>query len=497
MGYSNEEHRQSHRLRVRFERHRSLVSAWEVLAASSLSGEKYDVSDAGRGLGEDLLELASRDPAGGDSSAVSEIDSRLDELEAAMRASALRIPVHQLRSMLPRRVRQDRQGLLDLLDLLLGSEVEALEGVEARIAALDYVITLLCIGGSARDAAVMHDPVTLTPRLAALCARSDLDGDPAYSEVEAEFFVAADLYEADAGQKVSQRSLRRRKAELGCAYFVPRVLRAIVTYNSARLRGIDEEVAGSRERASATPAQQTAVGGGSGFEDALAPIGSGSHEVPVGCVGSFDDALDQEVNGVTVHDRNPEAFGVPEPQAQPAFAAPSEASQPSRAVAVTKKRSSDGDDFGRAAEKLAREALEGGLRKAGGDADTLWQTPPAGRVAWGLGVVCAVMLAALALPGMFSNSELAGYSRGELEVLSPHLSSGARNLDGGGPAFVGTMYDNFFTRSAADQTRIAADLVASLRATGVNQIMIYDGESRLRIQALGSQTVRVLSSQEN
>lgn len=457
MSPSNEEHRRDDVLRVRFARHRSLVSAWEVIAASHLPGEKCDALEAARELGEDLLELASRDPAGSDSSAVSELDSRLGELEALMRASALRIPVHQLRSMLPRHAQDDRQGLLDLLDLLLGAEVEALAGVEARIPALDYLITLLCIGDSGRDAVVLYDPVSLTRRLAALCEGSDLDVDRELSEVEAEFFAAADLYEAAAGQSVAKRSLRRRKAALGRAYFIPRVLRAIVTYNAARLRGIGEELVESR--------------------DPRATV------------------LEQELHADVADEPGEEARVLPEPPTPAAFAMPSEDVLRRHAAAEAREVSSQADDFGSTADQLAREALAAGLGNGGRAAKKSWEAPPAGRVAWGLGVLLAVVLAVLAFPGLFSGSDLTGYSRAELDVLSPHLSSGSRNLDGSGPAFVGALYEDFFTRSVADQTRIAEDLVAALRTTGVSQIMIYDGERRLRVQALGRQTVRVLSAE--
>jgi hypothetical protein len=40
--------------------------------------------------------------------------------------------------------------------------------------------------------------------------------------------------------------------------------------------------------------------------------------------------------------------------------------------------------------------------------------------------------------------------------------------------------------------RVATDLVRALRAQGVREIMVFDDERRLRIQALGAQPVRVM-----
>jgi hypothetical protein len=45
--------------------------------------------------------------------------------------------------------------------------------------------------------------------------------------------------------EVGLRKLRRRKMELGSAFFAPGVLRAIVTYNAALLQSIDENVLAS------------------------------------------------------------------------------------------------------------------------------------------------------------------------------------------------------------------------------------------------------------
>jgi hypothetical protein len=209
--------RRDHALRGRFERHRALRSAWGVLAPSGLSAERQDIAETGRALNDELMQLASQDPSSGNAAAIREIDARLDAFECEMRAIAFKVPVAQLRSTLPSRVALDRRGGLDLLDLMLGAEIDGLGGTEGRIAAIDYLITLLCTAGAGTDPPALRDPVTLTPRLYGLCERSDVDYDPRLPEIEAEFFAAADMYEADARGEIALRTLRRRKMELGRA----------------------------------------------------------------------------------------------------------------------------------------------------------------------------------------------------------------------------------------------------------------------------------------
>ena len=89
------------------------------------------------------------------------------------------------------------------------------------------------------------------------------------------------------------------------------------------------------------------------------------------------------------------------------------------------------------------------------------------------------------------NRGLDRFSRSELERLSPHLARGHRNGDGAGPAFVGTLDEDWFMLGEQERYEAAEELVAGLRREGVSQVMIYDGNDRLRIQALG-QNLRVL-----
>ena len=116
----------------------------------------------------------------------------------------------------------------------------------------------------------MQDPVTLTHRLHRLCERSAVDDDPRLPELEAEFYAAADLHEAELRNEVELRTLRRRKMELETSYFAPRVLRAIVTYNAALMRRIDEEVLSSQDWGN-LPSEEAPDQGGSLFERPALP----------------------------------------------------------------------------------------------------------------------------------------------------------------------------------------------------------------------------------
>jgi len=99
---------------------------------------------------------------------------------------------------------------------------------------------------------------------------------------------------------------------------------------------------------------------------------------------------------------------------------------------------------------------------------------------------------AITLGSFFFSGDLDRLSGSELDALSPYLASGARNGEGQGPAFVGEIEDDWLTLSVDAQRQSAADLVGGLRAQGVREIMVYDDDGSLRIQALGEQSVRVL-----
>jgi hypothetical protein len=558
--------RHDHALRARFERHRALRSAWGVLAPSGLSTERQDIAETGRALNDELMKLASQNPSSGNAAEIREIDTRLDAFECEMRAIAVGVPVAQLRSTLPPQVAIDRRGVLDLLDLMLGAEIDGLSGTESRIAAIDYLITLLCTADAGTDAGALRDPVTLTPRLYGLCERSDVDYDPRLPEIEAEFFAAADMYAADARGEIALRALRRRKVELGPIFFAPRVLRAIVTYNAALMQRIDEAVLDSLDwgstprtsnESSATPSlfeapalpklaealRRRAAGDAPKFcaldrvawcldlsyldkseraallsesvglpenvkgtaillgllcrsavvlEDEFSEIGISPLQLSGEWIQELDDALKREINRRIAGDDYREACLLSELKGKLLYTPMAEVHRKNRGRGPTRPVESSHEDVGEEARQIAEEALESEHRMArpGGRGD--WKAWPWARLA-PVGVTACCALLALALAGaLLSNRDLERLGSDDLDRVSPYLSRGARSGEGKGSAFVGTIDEDWSALEGDGQMQVAENLVQALRAQGVREIMVFDGDRRLRIQALGAQPVRVL-----
>ena len=90
----------------------------------------------------------------------------------------------------------------------------------------------------------------------------------------------------------------------------------------------------------------------------------------------------------------------------------------------------------------------------------------------------------------------ARFNRDQLDQVSPYLSRGARSENGQGPAFVGGIRDGWSALQESDRALVAADLVEALRESGVRDVMIYDDDGLLRIQALGERPPRLLPGLE-
>jgi hypothetical protein len=232
-------------LRARVEALRVLGSAWGVIAPSFEDAQS--LADLGRVLGEELTRLQTAAPENVEA-ALTHLDTGLKELEGRIRERVCGTPVAQLRSTLEERVSVDRQGVLDLLDLILGAVMRGEGDTRARIPLLDYLTTLLCASDDPETP--FRDPVTLTPRLHALCTSANVDSEPRLAELEAELYSAAEGVTGES-QKLDRRMFRRRKTELGRSFFAPRLLRAITTFNTAMRRMQYEgrfEEAGRRPR---------------------------------------------------------------------------------------------------------------------------------------------------------------------------------------------------------------------------------------------------------
>ena len=142
---------------------------------------------------------------------------------------------------------------------------------------------------------------------------------------------------------------------------------------------------------------------------------------------------------------------------------------------------------GESTAQLTRNAIQS-LRK---EAVTPgWREFPVARIARAGAAGMLVLLALVLVDTIVWGKGRVG--RAELAQLSPFLSHGKRSDDGTGAAFAGTLDDDWSELEPAKQAESAEALVRSLRERGVREIMVYDDEHRLRIQALGNQPARIV-----
>lgn len=600
------------RLKPQVERLRSLRSAWGVLAPSCLTAQAREIAETGRAVTDLLASLSGR--AGElDDADLATANQRLDDFEATMQKLIAEIPVSQFRSSLPGLIQTNRQGLLDLLDTMITGVNETKKGLSSQIGPLDYLTTLICTNAGTSDGQVRFDPVTLTSRMTTLCESVDTSDDARLSEIEAEFFAAANMDRDDLREEMQQRTLRSRKAELGIAFFAPRVLRAIITYNASLYHRVADEIldsgdwglvdqnaehdigssenitsifashsfrtiaAAARRRArgdEALPSDEDRIVSALDFDyldkseqRALTQTSVGSEEDLLGTAILFgllcrslavlsielqavnispdwistawrqelEAAFQEEINRKIGSDaykaacalselknkfllapltdqyreqrttasalavpRNDGRTSVTEPRPEDsAKTKASPAERPQRTAAKPKARSSV---KGKAASKrepkretaldLVRSALEEDQeprRKQRGKNSTRFDKTAIKFASLG-GLVLAFLVS---FAVMNRNPDLQKWSTNQLESVSPYLESGHRNGEGTGPAFAGQIAHQWEGLPFSVREASAEDLVRRLREIGVEQIMVYGSDRRVRIQSIGSQPTQV------
>ena len=493
-----------------------------------------------------------------------------------MREIATRVPIAELRLTLPRFLAHDRSGVLALLDVFVGADVDSDRSSDGRIFAIDYLITLLCTSGDGPPDAIRYDPVTLTPRLENLCAHAAASSDPSLAEIAADFFAASNMDAEDLREEMQQRRLRSRKSELGNAFFAPDVLRAIVTYNAALFQRITGQIIesgdwGMAERRGPDPASPASVYDSKPFREiaaatrrrangdiakpnpadriawaldfddlgeaerkALRSDQLGTRADPLGTVilvglvcrslavlsidlqdvgispdevsdawvaeltGSFQSEIDKHIANQNykvacalqeLKDRflfAPLEGHLRTRTAGPPLPGPATASAPKEPVAPKHEKRESARD-------LVRDALEGERNSKRPEATEGFALSdlPWFRIAQAAAVVLCIGLGVHLLQSG-KPADLARLSQEELASVSSYLTGGHRNGDGGGSAFVGTIDERWLALSASERQAAAQELVARLRERRIQQIMIYDDDRALRIQAIGSQPVRTL-----
>ena len=156
----------------------------------------------------------------------------LDELNRTLCEAAFGAPIENVQIVLRRELEAHRKRTLTLIDLLALDAFRNAESFPSRIALVDALITLACTNGDASHCVTPQDPVTLTPVIRELSRRAEAECETKLSELEAEFFNAANLA-ADVSDPAAVSELRESKARLGRGYFAPGMLRAVITYNMA------------------------------------------------------------------------------------------------------------------------------------------------------------------------------------------------------------------------------------------------------------------------
>ena len=552
----------------RLSRLSALRSAWDVLSPACLTGDVDQIGEAGRAL-TDRISTIMNSRSDITSAALLRIDTLLVEFETSIRRVATSLHVSQLRSALPAYRETDREGLLNLLDISLGEDSGGHNSALGRIGSVDYLITLLCTSKSQGSAGILHDPVTLTPRLARLCESADDPKNSRLEDVEAEFFAAANLDPAALQEELQQRNLRSRKVELGSAFFAPRILRAIITYNAALFAHVSDKIVDSddwgvpeksgpnaieqitdtqsvfkskplgmladavRRRAkegSPEPTPTDRIAWALDFEylepneeKALRSPALGSADDPLGMaillgllcrsiavlsidlqdaglspdeitdrwVSEVSEVFQGEINRNLADDAYKVACALSELKKKFLLAPFADHMREERAARH------DGLTFGLAeqkgqAEGFVRDALkQDQARTQNRSRRTVTRDVPWAQIGQ-LGILAAVIGMAAALFAFQENGDLDGLGKEQLAAVSPYLENGKRDGAGTGNAFVGRVSDAWLALPAGQRNEVAEDIVASLRSQGMQQIMIYDDDKRVRIQALGQQPIRTL-----
>lgn len=556
---SNQVPRSDYALRACFERLRTLKSTWSVFARIGFSTEDHYIVTTGRALSEELSQLAGLDIDSRSDDALPKIHSCLDSLECEMRTVAREVSLEQLRTTLPVQVREDRRSVLDLLDLMLASEIDNPGTSSARVATVDYVITLLCMNGG--DRTNLQDPVTLTPRLFGLCELAAQRNDPLVEEVVAEFEIA--LQHLDATSEGT--TVPRRKNQLGDLFYAPTVLRAITEFNAAEIRAASTAIESSqnwgslpgeaaeedtpttvfeskalpkiaealRRRRDGEPPTWSPIdriawcldtnfpnatetewmlspGVGTRanttgtailvgllcrsadvLADELGPIGIPPEYLTGDWVQELNDALKSEGDKLLLGNEYTAACILSDLRTKFWFGAVAnvrgdERSRPTQKTAVNETRT-----FRKEAEQLANSAVttDGQAKRFNVRALPL---PRVGRIA--VLSASALLITGLIVNALLPAGELRRIGEDELESISLYLDQGKRTGQGIGPAFVGTLGDKWETLDTELKSLVAENMVEALGKTGVKQIMIYDDDNTLRIQALGQQPIRIFAA---
>ncbi len=229
------------------------------------------------------------------------------------------------------------------------------------------------------------------------------------------------------------------------------------------------------------------------LETELPLIGISPEQLSAQWIHELDSKLKEQIQHEIANDDYPEACALSELKSKFLYRSILELSVKKERPVVTPERASD-EGSAEQAKRLTEKAIE--EKTAPADARRRPSPPGSRRKLLTQVATLAAGTAALALLALFAlpTSDLSHFSRAELDGVSQHLASGSRNGLGKGSAFVGTLEDDWAGLAEPEREEAATRLVETLRAQGIREIMVYDDQRRLRIQALGERPVRIVAS---
>jgi hypothetical protein len=188
----------------RTQRFASLRAAQRALSNLARVSDLEGMMDQGGELLVQLQALSVRAPeiegaalspeeSAADLEALHGVDRLLDQMSARTGAALDRISISQLRLTLKERAAEHREEVRGVIDVILDGDVED----EARLAMLEFLVTLLCAEDHDTGRRVVREPSDAVPRLAAIAAKIVADDDPESMAAEKAFVDArAKLFEA-------------------------------------------------------------------------------------------------------------------------------------------------------------------------------------------------------------------------------------------------------------------------------------------------------------
>lgn len=548
--------RQDHGLRDCFSRHRALESVWSAVALFGLSSEDHYVATAARALGVEIKGLTGLDASQRDPLVLRKIHECIDSLETELRSIVREINLEQMRAILPARAREDRDSVLNLLNLMLGAEVATDGGGEGRVATLDYVITVLCTDGGRSNS--IQDPLTLSPQLFKLCEMASELDDPRIAQIASEFLLAAD--------NAKSVNLSQQKAGLGELLFVPDILRTLVAYNAAlwdddnhsdteiqdaadkdsggdigdsttifvtsalprlgaalrrrseggeqttssidrvawhldldlptpdeRARLLSPEVGRPSELAGTAIMVGLLSRSATVVAEELEVIGISADQVTCEWARELNDLLKKESARLIVENQYDDACVLSDLRTKYLTSSTSGGEAPDRPAKTEPGLKQELRKVRAQATELASEAAVMNTsqpQQQPSEAASMRRQlmKHAASIVVAIGAIAAMMISIFVV-----DDGLQRLGKEQLAAVSPYLESGRMNATAESASFVGVVHADWGQVESSVQEVLAEEMVEVLRIQGVRQIMIYDGDGALQIQALGDRSVHVTS----